>query len=185
MPDSSSNQLPQATSPLVPSQPQPPQGSSGAPAASSDSRVVKAVLITVAVFIGLGVISVGVIGFGMWYITKSVQRVPSATFTESDLGIAIYPGAEPSMGGSRIEIAGKTMVNAIYFTRDSVDQVIAFYKEKGGPNARLHETKSGTQVRISAAAGNSIIVEIMRISDASGVRTRISILKATQAAAPR
>lgn len=157
----------------------------GAPTPNPNSKVVKAVLITIAIFLGLGVIGFGVIGFGMWYLAKSVHRVPSAMFTESDLGIAIYPGAEPSMSGSRTEIAGKQLVNAAYFTRDSVDQVVAFYKEMAGSNARLTTTPHGARLRISAAAGVSIVVDIMRISDAAGGRTRISILKATQAATSR
>jgi hypothetical protein len=183
MPDSSSSQPPQATLSQVQSQPLPPAGSFATPAANSDSRVVKAVLITVAVFVGLAVIGAGVIGFGVWYLAKSVQHVPSATFTESDLGIAIYPGAEPSMRGSRAEIAGKTMLSAAYFTQDSTDKVMAFYKEKAGPNAQPITTRHSSGFRLVEATGEVTTVSVRRVSDKSGGETYIAITHLTENAA--
>ncbi len=184
MPDSSSDQPPQVTSSQIYSQPLSPPESFAAPIHKSNSPVVKAVLIVVAIFVGLGVIGVGVVGFGVWYLAKSVHAVPSATFTERDLGIAIYPGAEPSLTGSRVEIGGRTVVSAVYFTRDSVDQVIAFYKDKAGITAHFLTTAHGSEFRLSAGLGNTTTVGIMRIPDASGGKTRIHIRHATQTAAP-
>lgn len=184
MPDPSSDQPLQVISPQDFPQPAPPTGSFDAPASDSNSRVVKAVLITVAIFVGLGVIAVGVIGAGMWYFAKSIHNVPSATFTERDLGIAIYPGAEPSLRGSRAEIAGKTMLNATYLTPDSVDKVVAFYKEKAGPNAKLITTSHGSGLRLSGAAGDVTTVKVMRVPDESGGKTYIMIEHVTETAAP-
>jgi hypothetical protein len=155
----------------------------GAPAPDSNSRVVKAVLITVAIFVGLGVIGVGTIGFAMWCFAKSVHEVPSATFTESDLGVAIYPGAEPSLRGSRAEMAGKTMLDAAYFTQDSMDKVMAFYKKKAGPNAQPITTSHSSGFRLSKATGDTTTVWIMRVPDESGGKTYIEIGHVTKTVA--
>lgn len=140
-----------------------------------NSRVAKAVLITIAVFVGVGVIGAGAIGLGAWYLAKSMHNVPSSTFTKDDLGVAIYPGAEPSLTGSRGELAGRTLISATYFTSDSVEQVIAFYKEKAGPNASLTTRARGSEFRLTASAGNTTTIGIMRIPDSSGGKTFIRI----------
>ncbi len=183
LPDSPGDQ-PQAASPQDYPQPLYPPGSFSAPAPNSNSKVLKAVLITVAIFVGLGIIGVGVIGVGMWYVAKSVHIVPSASFTESDLGIAIYPGAEPSLRGSRGKIAGKIVLNASYYTPDSADKVIAFYKEKAGPTATLFTTSHGTAIRLIRATGDTTTVNVMRVPDESGGKTYIRITHVTETAAP-
>jgi hypothetical protein len=178
MPDLSSDQPAQDPSPKIYSQPLPPPESFRAPTHQSKSPVVKAVLITVAIFVGLGVIGAGILGFGAWYLAKSVHSVPSATFTEADLGIAIYPGAEPSLRGSRMELAGKTMLSATYITTDSAEKVIAFYNEKAGPSAHLITTSYGSEFRLSKAPGDFTTVKVMRVPDGSGGKTYITINRA-------
>ncbi len=178
MPDSPSDQIPQEPSPKIYSEPLPPPESFGVHSGKSKSPVVKAVLITVAIFVGLGVIGVGILGFGAWYLAKSVHSVPSATFTASDLGIAIYPGAEPSLRGSRMELAGKTILSAAYITTDSADKVIAFYTEKAGPSAHFITTSHGSEFRLTNAPGDFTTVKVMRVPDGSGGRTYIMIDRA-------
>jgi hypothetical protein len=180
MPDSLSDQPSQETSPQDFPQPLSPPKSTGVPAPDSDSRVIKAVLITVAIFVGLGVIAVGVIGAGVWYLARSVHNVPSATFTARDLGIVIYPGAEPSLRGSRAEIAGTTMLKASYFTSDSADKVIAFYKEKAGPDATLITTSQSSGFRLTTATGDVTTVKIARVPDESGGKTYFMIEHVTK-----
>ncbi len=178
--DSSSSQPPEGRSSNVYSEPLIRPEPIGTPARDSDSRVLRAVLVTAAIFIGLGFIAVGAVGFGVWYLAKSFHAVPSATFTENDLGIAIYPGAEPSLRGSRAELAGKTMVNATYITADSADKVIAFYKEKAGPSAHLTTTSRGSEFRVTGAAGEFTTVKVMRVPDGSGGETYIAIMRVTR-----
>lgn len=185
MPDSPSDQIPQEPSPRIYSQPLPPPESFGAATGKSKSPVVKAVLITVAIFVGLGVIGVGILGFGAWYLAKSVHSVPSATFTASDLGIAIYPGAEPSLRGSRAELAGKTMLSGTYITTDSADKVVAFYTEKAGPSAHIITTSYGSNFRLSKAAGDVITVKVMRVPDGPGGKTYITIAHISETVPPR
>jgi hypothetical protein len=181
MPDSPENQIPQIDPQPTYSQLSPLHVSDD-PGPASNSKVVKAVLITVAVFVGLGVLGLGAVGFGTWYFARGIHRVPSATFSEAELGIAIYPGAEPSLNGTRSEIGGKAMVNGIYFTRDSADQVIAFYREKAGPKAQFTTTAGASRFRISLGGGGTTTVTIMRIPDPSGGLTSIRIVHLTQIA---
>ncbi|MGD0913471.1 MAG: hypothetical protein ABR928_16380 [Terracidiphilus sp.] len=182
MTDPSSDQ-PQAAPPQAYAQPIYPPSISGAPAPNSDSKVLKAVLITVAIFVGLGVIAVGVIGVGMWYVAKSVHEVPSASFTENDLGIAIYPGAEPSLHGSRAVLAGKTMLNATFITADPEDKVIVFYQQKAGPNASVVTTSHGSMFRVTRSAADVTTVSVMTVPDGSGGKTYIRIGRITEAPA--
>jgi hypothetical protein len=177
--DPQQNQAPEMNS-QQPNVPVADQANFVSPGPDSNSKVAKAVLITVAIFVGLGIIGVGIIGIGTWYLAKSVHAVPSATFTESDLGIAIYPGAEPSLRGSRAEIAGKTMFDATYFTTDSMDKVIAFYNSKAGPTAHLSTTTHGSGFRLSKTAGDVTTVQVMRVPDESGGKTYIKIVHVTE-----
>jgi hypothetical protein len=184
MHDSTTAQLSQAASAQFYTQPV-PQESAGVAAPDSSSRVIKAVLITVSVFVSLGVLGIGAIGAATWYFSKSVHNVPSATFTESDLGIPIYPGAEPSLRGSRGQFAGKSMLDAAYLTRDPADQVIAFYKQEAGPNAQLTTLSHGSELRLSRAEGDRTTVQIMSVPDGSGRLTYIKIMRLTEAAPSR
>jgi hypothetical protein len=182
MPVSSTDQTLQAASPHIEAQPLFPPEPFSAPAPRSNSRVVKAILITVACFFGLGVLAVGALGFATWHFARSIHAVPSATFSETDLGIAIYPGAEPSLHGSRGQFAGKSMLNATYLTRDPADQVIAFYQQKAGPTAHLTTLSHGSELRLSRAEGDRTTVQIMSLPAASGGLTYIRIMRVTEAA---
>ncbi len=184
MPASSTDQAFQPASPQIDAWRLSPPESLGAPAPHSNSRVLKAVLITVACFFGLGVLGVGAVGWATWYFARSIHNVPSAAFTESDLGIAIYPGAEPSLRGSRGQFAGKSMLDATYLTRDPVDQVIAFYTQKAGPAVRLTTLSHGSELRLSSANGDRTTVQIMSVPGGSGGLTYIRIMRVTEAAAP-
>jgi hypothetical protein len=180
MPDSPGDEAAHVTSPQIYSQPLPPPESHGfpvhgVPAPNPNSRVVKAVLITVAVFIGLGVIGVGAVGLATWYFAKSIHNVPSATFTERGLGIAIYPGAEPSLRGSRAEIAGTSILSGTYFTKDTADQVIAFYKQRAGPSAHLSTTSYGSMFSVHTDAEDITTVKIVSVPGQSGRETYITI----------
>lgn len=169
---------PPEVSPALPyAQPIHPPGTFAAPPPSSNSKTVKAVLITIAVFVGLGVLAVGALGFATWYFGRSIHEVPSASFTASDLGIAIYPGAEPSLHGSRARIAGKSLLNATYYTADPVEQVVAFYKQKAGPKALPIASRRGSAFRVSTAAGDTTTVHIMRVPDEPGGTTYITIAR--------
>jgi hypothetical protein len=70
------------------------------------------------------------------------------TITEEQLGVPIYPGAEPEKDGTTsISMSGSSqgwMGVATYRTSDAMDDVVAFYSEKlGGAVKAVDESHSG------------------------------------------
>ncbi len=180
MPDQPENQAPQIGS-QQPYSPPPPQYV-GAPPAKSGSSALKIVLIIVAIFVGLGLIGAGAVGYGVWRFSRSMHTTSSDKFTESDLGIAIYPGAAPSKGGISMRMGRRKMVSAIYFTPDPLDQVIAFYKDKAGPDAHITTLPNVARILVPTIGGSSVTVEIAQTSGASGNKTRINIVHVSKTA---
>jgi len=170
MPDSTSSQVPQ------PGSFQPVPQPVGAPPPKSSSSAVKIILIIVGIFVGLGIIVGGIVAYGVYRVAHSIHKdangnitvtTPkgtitansSDTFTAADLGIAIYPGATEGKAGLRMNIAGKSMVTANFLTPDSQEKVMAFYKDKAGPNAQTVTTSAGGTITIQNGA-NSISVTV-------------------------
>jgi hypothetical protein len=196
MPDSPNNQAPFAGAPQsytpVP-MPQP----AAPPPAKSGSSALKIVLIVVGIFVAIGVIGAGVVGYGIYRVAHSIHKAAdgqfsintskgvmtantSNSFTESDLGIAIYPGAEQGKGGLRMNIAGRSMVSANFLTSDPKDQVIAFYKGKVGPNAQSIMTDNGAQFVTAASNGDSVTVSIAQNAAMNDGKTQITIIRASK-----
>lgn len=168
----------------------------GAPAPKSSSSALKIILIILAVFVGLGVIGAGIIGYGIYRVAHSIHKdadgnisvnTPkgtitansSETFTASDLGIAIYPGATQGKGGLRMTIAGKTMVTANFLTPDSADKVITFYKEQAGANAQVMTSGSGGMITTQSGS-NSVTVTVTQSASENNGETQITIVNATR-----
>jgi hypothetical protein len=187
MTDLPDNQTPQF-SPAPPAAPQPV----GVPPPKSGPSVLKIVLIVVAIFVGLGLIGVGVVGYGIYRVAHAIHTSPngqvsidtpgggiSANTTqpvsESDLGVAIYPGATQGKGSLHMNIGGKSMVTANYLTTDSKDQVMAFYKDKAGPDAQWMMTDNGGQITI-VNRSDSISVTVLQSPNMNGGKTQITIV---------
>jgi len=194
MPDPTSSQVPPPGYQQVPApgsyQPVPPPV--GAPQPKSGSSALKIILIILAVFVGIGIIGAGIVGYGIYRVAHSIHKdadgnisvnTPkgtitansSDTFTESDLGIAIYPGATQGKGGLRMTIAGKSMVTANFLTPDSPDKVIAFYKDKAGPNAQTMTTGAGGMITMQNGS-NSVTVTVAQSASEHNGETQITIM---------
>ncbi len=96
--------------------------------ANSGSSALKIVLIVLALFIGLGILGAGAFGFFVWRVAHAVHvsgsgsdvtlHTPggtltansSETFSTSDLGTDIYPGAETGKGSLRMSLPTGSMV---------------------------------------------------------------------------
>lgn len=195
MPDSTENQAPQGGTeqPFTPV-PAPAQPVAAVPQ-KSGSSAVKIILIVVAVFVGIGIIVAGVVGYGIYRVAHAVHKAadgqisfntPGGSFSantaqsvsESDLGIAIYPGATQGKGALHMAIAGKTMVTANYLTSDSKDQVLAFYKDKAGPDAQTMTTDDGGLITINKGA-ESITITVVQQPNQNNGKTQITIVHAT------
>ena len=186
MADSTSSQVPQ------PGSFQPVPQPVGAPPPKSGSSAVKIILIILGIFVGLGIIVGGIVAYGVYRVAHSIHKdangnitvtTPkgtftansSGTFTEADLGIAIYPGATQGKGGLRMNIAGKSMVSANFLTTDSPDKVFAFYKDKAGANAQIMGTGSGGIITMQSGS-SSITVTVAQAASEHDGETQITIV---------
>jgi hypothetical protein len=196
MPDSIDNQA-SFGGPSQPYTPPPPPLAVAPPPPQKGSSALKIILIIVGIFVAIGVVGAGIVGYGIYRVAHAVHQAADGqislntpkgafsantanTFTESDLGIAIYPGAAQAKGGLRLNIAGKSMVTANFLTSDSKDQVIAFYQGKIGPNAQSIATDNGAQFVTAANNGDSVTVSIAQIAGMNEGKTQITIIRASK-----
>jgi hypothetical protein len=167
----------------------------GAPPPKQGSSAVKIILIVVGVIFFLGLVVAGIVGYGIYRVAHSIHKDangeitintpkgsisanPDQTFTASDLGIAIYPGATQSKGGLRMSIAGKSMVTANFLTPDSADKVMAFYKGLAGPNAQIMSTGSGGIITMQSSS-SSVTVTVNQSASENNGETQITIVNTT------
>ncbi len=179
MPDSPVNQAPQVN----PAPPYAPQ-LVGAPPPKSGPSVLKVVLIVVAVFVGLGLIGAGVVGYGIYRVAQSVHMVDSSSpLTESDLGVAIYPGAvQNNKGSMRMSLAGKSIVTGVFSTPDAKDQVIAFYQGKLGSDAQSRVISDGETFFVNMDTVDTLTVTIEQKLGMAEGRTLIVIVHTSKVA---
>ena len=171
----------------------------GAPAAAkAGSPVVKIVLIVVAVLVFLGVIGIGTC---VYVVYKAKQKfggvVGTAPTTSSERGtpevqmekggagsqaeaaatvdVPPYPGSTATEGGGQFSFGGKGGISSQeYETSDSVDQVLAFYKDKLGSKARIQESEGKAILTLVSKNGLSTVT-IMRQAEAE--KTKITIAR--------
>jgi hypothetical protein len=203
MPDSPDNQAPQVASSQSPSPPfqpvaaPPPYQSVVVPPPKSGSSALKIVLIIVGVFVGLGILAAGVVGYGIYRVAHAIHKsangqisinAPGGGFSAnatqsvsaSDLGIAIYPGATQGKGSLHMTIAGKSMVTANYLTTDSKDQVFEFYKAQAGPNAQTMMTDNGGEI-IANNGSDSVTVTVRQSPNMNNGQTQFTIVHTANA----
>jgi zinc-ribbon domain len=163
----------------------------------SGSSALKIVLIIVAVFVGLGVLSAGAFGFFVWRVAHSFHvsgsgndvavNIPGGkfsantaeSFSSSELGTDVYPGAQSGKGGMRMSLPTGTMVSAVYITPDSKDQVLAFYKGKFGSNVSTFDTVSGSVLTVNKSQQESVVVTITTSPSEYEGKTQIHIVHTT------
>lgn len=161
------------------------------------NSALKIILIIVGIFVGLGILSVCAVMFGIWRFSKAVHvsgignggavsvSTPSGTLTAgsdakvsaSDLGVDIYPGATQQQGAVRVSTPSGTALTAAYTTSDSLDKVVDFYKGKLGAGASVFQSdKSAVLSETDASRKTSIMVTVE--AETNGT-TKFSILHST------
>ena len=176
--------------PVTPAQPAAAPGNSG-------TSALKIVLIILAVFIGLGILGAGTFGFFVWRVAHAVHvsgsgsdvtvhtpggmltATTSETFSASDLGTDIYPGAAAGKGSMRMSMPTGSMVSAVYVTGDSKDQVLAFYKTRFGSDASVFDSSDGTVLTVNKGQQESVVVTITKGSSEYAGKTEIHIVHST------
>jgi hypothetical protein len=177
----------------IPSSPQQPN----AQPPSQGSSAVKIILIIVAVVVALGIAVAGVVGYGIYRVSKAVHKdlttgevtidtpngpvsaVSNEKLTAADLGIAIYPGAEQSKGGARLNLGAGPMVTANFLTSDPKEKVIAFYKDQLGSGAETMVSGDGAFLMLTKANKESVNITISQRASLFDGKTRITILHST------
>jgi hypothetical protein len=170
------------------------------PAKSSGGGWVKILLIVVGVFVLLGVIVMGFVGYGIYRVREAVKSVKvddkgNATITglggaisagkdvkvsEADLGVPIYPGAVQGQGGMKMNLPGMTMNTVIFTTNDPKSAVMDFYKGKLGDNES--DMDNGENSVMTSATSDKKNVTMITVGPGSGDKagkTQITIMHRT------
>lgn len=163
--------------------------------ATSGGSALKVILIIVAVFVGLGILSVAGIMFGIWRVSRVVHvtqngggavtvSTPGGTYsagntnvTAGDLGVDIYPGATQQQGSARVTTPNGTAVTAAFVTSDSMDKVVDFYKGKLGSGASVFS--SDKSAMLSLTSDNKKTSLMITVTAESNGQTKIGIMHST------
>ena len=155
------------------------------------------VLIVVAIFVGLGILGLGAFGFMVWRVSRAVHMSgpggqvtvttpggsytanPTQTYTASELGTEIYPGAQPRRGGMKMDLPTGSMVTAIFLTSDSKEQVLDFYKTTMGSTASVIDTEDGAIITLAKSQQESVMVTITAKPSENDGKTQITIVHTT------
>jgi hypothetical protein len=164
------------------------------PTANSSNTILKIVLIVVGAIVLLGVLVAGVIGYGVYKVSKAVHKnsagdvsiaLPtgtistgkSANLSTADLGVDPYPGATSTDQGSmNMKTPNGSMVTSVYTSTDPLDKIVDFYKEKLGSQASIVQTGNGTML----SAGEKDKDKVMVTITPEGSLSKIVILHVTQ-----
>jgi hypothetical protein len=185
MADIPGNQPPQGypPQPYPPAQYPPPYPVAYPPPKKGPSAL-KIVLIIVAIIVGLGIVAVGVVGYGVYRLAKSGNlQTSTQPVTASDLGVALYPGAEQE-ANVHMTVLGKSVLTATFLTSDAKDQVVTFYQNALGPQAKVQTILNETQFTLNTGAGGLVTVKISSALGVQAGKTQIVIAHATDAATP-
>lgn len=160
----------------------------------SGGGALKIILIVIVIVAGLGVLGMAAIGYTAWRVSRafhvnnkngqvtlntpggSYSANPSETYTASDLGTDIYPGAQSIRGGMKMDLPTGSMVTAVYSTSDSKDTVLAFYKSRFGSAASVFDTADGAIVSMGKGQQESVMVTISAKPSENDGKTKIVIV---------
>jgi hypothetical protein len=163
------------------------------PPAKTGPSAVKIILIVVLVFVGLGILGAAAVGFTIWRVAHAVHvsgpngqytlDTPGGTITAnsgesysaSDLGTDIYPGAVSSKGGMKMTMPTGSSVTAIFLTSDSKDQVVSFYKGKFGSDATTLDFGPNAILTVKKGNDETVTVTVTANSAQNGGKTQIAI----------
>lgn len=167
----------------------PPATSSAPAAASAGSSATKVILIVVAVVVVFGILGVATLAIIGVHIAKrshfsqdgdrvkvetpfgSVDTSKDPQQIAKDLGVEVYPGAQPEANGSASATFGNVHTAAASFTStDSVEKVCDFYRSRF-PNATSSTSSQNHCSIVSGGQGNIVTVSV----ESSGDSTKFQI----------
>jgi hypothetical protein len=178
----------------------PPPPVMGQPVAAKQggSNTVKIVLIIVAVFVVLAMMAAGVVGYGVWRVSRAIHKniangsmtinTPAGpitsnstqTFTADELGTDVYPGAVAAKSGNlKMHLPTGSMLSATYLTTDSKDKVLAFYKDKFGSAATSMDFGSNAILTWKKSEHDQVTVTVAQRDGQDEGKTQIHIQHVT------
>ena len=168
-----------------------------APAPSKGSPILKIILLVLG---GVFLLSVLAVAAGVYYyytrikprVTQIEEKIHQAYPTPSgtrevhpqppapsepaapalDMGVPVYPGATPTEGQGEMPMGAGGFKVQQYTTPDSLEKVLAFYKDKLGPKAVA--TQSGDSALVQVVGSNGVI-NISIASDSAAGKTTFTI----------
>jgi zinc-ribbon domain len=156
--------------------------------------VIKIILIVLAIVVGLGILGAGAFGFVVWRVAHSfhvhgkngevtintpggsVSTSSATAFTSDELGTDIYPGAQATAGGMRMNLPSGSVVSGVFTTSDSKNQVLTFYKNKFGSEASVFDADESAMVTAKKGDHESVMVTISAKPSENDGKTKISIV---------
>lgn len=156
------------------------------------SSAVKIILIIVAVFVGLGILSFAGFSYFVYRASRIVRlnhngtavelTTPGGTFSAgdtpvsaSDVGVDLYPGANQQKGAVRISTPKGSTVTAVFETSDSLEKVLSYYRDKLGSGVSFYQSENSAVLTLAdEEKKTSVMVTIS--SDKSDGKTKIAIM---------
>lgn len=160
----------------------------------SGGSAVKIILIVVAVVIGLGMLGSAIFAFTVWRVARSIRvEGPSGqvsintpggttsvneaqTYSASELGTDIYPGAQGTRGSMKMDLPTGSMVTGVFITSDSKEQVVEYYRSKFGSGASVYDSTNSALLTLNKGSQESVMVTVAANSSQDSGKTRISIV---------
>ena len=174
--------------------PPPPPGGVVQTSSGGGGGAIKIILIVLAIVIGLGILGAGAVGFFVWRVAHSfhvngkngqvtintpggnVSTSSATSFTSDELGTDIYPGAQATAGGMRMNLPSGSVISGVFTTSDSKDQVLSFYKSKFGSEASVFDADDSAMVTAKKGDHESVMVTISAKPSENEGKTKISIV---------
>jgi hypothetical protein len=161
----------------------------GAPPPTKGGSALKIIVIIVVVFVGLGILGVAGMMFAVHRAVhmsndgKGVEfSTPAGTFSagdttvsSSDMGVDLYPGASQQKGAVRMSTPRGSTVTAAFETNDSLDKVMAWYKDKLGSGASVYQSDKGAVLTLADEAKKNSVMVTISTQDNDG-KTKIAII---------
>jgi hypothetical protein len=179
-----------AAYPVYPNAPAPAPTSGGGTA-------LKIVLVIVAVFIGIGLIIAGFVAYGVYRVKQSIHVEGSGdnskvtintgagsisantgqSYSASELGTDVYPGASKGHGGMKMDLPTGSMISAVFLTSDSKDQVLNFYKSRLGSESSVIDTSNGAIISLKKSDTETVMVTVTeQTSGDEAGKTQVAIV---------
>jgi hypothetical protein len=164
------------------------------PSQPKSGSALKIILIVVAVIVGLGILGLGATGFMVWRFAHhfhvngrdgqitlntpsgSVTASNTSSYTPDELGTDIYPGAQPTQGGMRMNLPTGSVISGVFITPDSKEKVLAFYKSKLGSDASVFDAANSSMISLRRGSHENIMVSITSAHGDNDGKTKISIV---------